>query len=194
MSHSPCTAPEHFARDLEAARGGCRESLGRLMTHYYSYLAFLVNAGGGWPKCSDQSVVDLVQEACRRALTHFDKFQGSTHSEFKGWMRRILINVARDYRGERARRPVPLPPGYDPATDETPMREAVRTEDAQTMRRALAQCTAEEQEAMMRRVHDRWTWEQIGHHLGMSAEAARKLMERLRCRLIAHLGGRQPTA
>lgn len=77
---------------LSAARSGDRESLGRLLQLYSSYLNLFAAARIRDDLRCKFSPSDVVQETFFQAHRDFEQFRGQTEREFVAWLRQILVN------------------------------------------------------------------------------------------------------
>jgi RNA polymerase sigma factor (sigma-70 family) len=165
-----------FAHCLEAARAGCRESLGRLLVGYRPYLQSVADRLlGGQEHRTPDSVLDLVQETYLLATGSFGGFHGTTDLALRWWLRRILVRLIADYRVERARRPGQIPADQQSVDLQTPSSRAIQQEKRQELDVAVAQLRADDRLILSLRFRDRWSWDAIGRRLGKSADAARML-------------------
>ena len=77
---------------LSEALAGSRECFGRLLHVYRNYLKLLVISQLERKLQARVSPSDIVQETFLEANRDFDKFRGSSSSEFMAWLRKILVN------------------------------------------------------------------------------------------------------
>lgn len=176
-------SPEEFSGCLDAARGGCAESLGRLLNDRGPYLQAVLDRRLG-PTLSDHdSAGDLVQETFMRALRGFAGFRGTTEGALCLWLRQILLNLLPKYYAARAQRPAALRPGHEPGDVGAATCVALSEQDTDTVRQVMEQLTDEEREILALRIQEHWPWEVIGDHLGKSPDAARMVYTRILDRL-----------
>jgi RNA polymerase sigma-70 factor, ECF subfamily len=85
-----------WRRDLQAARGGDRNALGRLLQTHWNPLwnQAAVQIDGNLR--GKQAASDLVQETFLEAQRCFQSFRGSTPIELQAWLNTILANNIRD--------------------------------------------------------------------------------------------------
>jgi RNA polymerase sigma-70 factor (ECF subfamily) len=136
---------------------------------------------------------DLVQQSVLDALRDFGRFKGTTEAELLHWLRRLLLNnladFTRRYRDtdkRRAEREVPIDAGDSSgeldgglAADWTsPSGEAMAQEQADAVRRALRQLPDDHRHVLLLRYQDGLRFEEIGRTMGLTANAARKLLLR----------------
>jgi RNA polymerase sigma-70 factor, ECF subfamily len=186
VSSAPSPLAE-LTRLLNAARGGCQESLGRLLQQCRSYLLVVAHQRLDDDLRATLSDSDLAQEALLRAARGFDGFRGASEAELFGWLRRILLNhLATEAAGQRRRPAVPLA-DLDPVADgSTPSARLMRQERSEALAGVLAQLSEPHRHVVLLHHRDNLTWAQIGERLGRSADAARMLYGRA-VRELAHL-------
>src|SRR5437764_11715348 len=110
--------PPDINRQLEAARTGSREALGRVLDSYRAYLLLIADRELDPKLQAKGGASDLVQETFLEAQRDFNGFQGSSDGELRAWLRQLLLhnlaNWARRYRDAAKRqldREVGLPQG-----------------------------------------------------------------------------------
>jgi RNA polymerase sigma-70 factor (ECF subfamily) len=146
---------------------------------------------------------DLVQQSVLDALRDFERFEGTSEADLLHWLRRLLLNnladFTRRYRDtdkRRAEREVPIEagdsscePGAGLAADWTsPSGAAMAQEQADAVRRALEQLPDDHRRVLLLRYQDGLQFEEIGRALGLTANAARKLLLRAVQRVRRELG------
>ncbi len=77
---------------LSQSLAGSHECFGRLLHLYSNYLNLLVKSQLERKLLARVSSSDIVQETFLEATRDFEKFRGSTSSEFWAWLRKILVN------------------------------------------------------------------------------------------------------
>lgn len=82
-----------FQEHLQRARAGDRESLGRLLQWYASYLNILATTQLDRRLRRRVNPSDVVQEAMLAAHQDFGDFRGQSQAELLGWLRQILIHT-----------------------------------------------------------------------------------------------------
>ncbi len=84
---------------IEAARHGDREALGRALSAVRDYLLLVANERLEPALKAKGNASDLVQETFLLAQRGVDRFRGRTASEWRHWLRSILIrNMAQERR------------------------------------------------------------------------------------------------
>jgi RNA polymerase sigma-70 factor (ECF subfamily) len=190
---------------LSAARAGCREALGQALQACRGYLLLVAQRELGPELQAKGGASDLVQQTLVDAVRDFAQFQGQTEAELLQWLRRLLLNnladFVRKYRQtdkRRVEREVPLqggdesaPPGADlAATVPTPSKAAIAQEQAAALRRVLGRLPEDYRRVIELRYQEERSFDEIGAALGLSANAARKLLLRAVERVSKELEGR----
>jgi RNA polymerase sigma-70 factor (ECF subfamily) len=176
---------------LNAARAGSPEALGRLLEEYQNYLLLVAHREIGPDLRAKAGASDIVQETFLEAQRDFHRFEGSTPAEFRGWLRRLLLNnmanVARRFTGTGKRDPrreVVL--GRDDSTAglqlaadlPTPSRILVAEEEQRELLSAIDRLPSHYRDAILFRHRDGMSYAEIGEKLGRTPEAVRKLWAR----------------
>jgi RNA polymerase sigma-70 factor (ECF subfamily) len=177
---------------LNPARAGSTEALGQILNTCRQYLLLVANRELDSDLQAKVGPSDVVQDTLLEAQKDFGRFHGTTQGEVFAWVRRILLhniaNLREHYRGTRKRdisREVPLADFLDSSAadglvDQTPSpsKQVLARESHEELRRAVAQLPQQYQEALRLRHQENCSFEEIGRHMGRSAEAARKLWAR----------------
>ena len=80
---------------IEAARQGDREALGQALSSVRDYLLLVANEGLEPALKAKGNASDLVQETFLLAQRGVENFRGRTASDWRHWLKRILIRMAR---------------------------------------------------------------------------------------------------
>jgi len=177
-----------FGQLLADARDGSEEALGELLDRYRGYLLAIANDEVGPNLVAKVAASDVVQETYLATHRAFDKFRGTSESELKVWLRRVLLNqvndAARAYVGSSKRdvsreltvnRPAddngrsPLSGVLGP--DSTPSTSAIRTE------------------IVVRRSIQQESFTSIAESLGRSPDSVRMVWRRTIDKLIDQMAG-----
>jgi RNA polymerase sigma-70 factor, ECF subfamily len=183
---------------IEAARHGDREALGQALSSVRDYLLLVANEGLEPALKAKGNASDLVQETFLRAQRGMESFRGRTASEWRHWLRSILIrNMAQERRRFVAtakrlvQREVTIPEqsqleygGYI----ETPGRELALRELETALIKGLERLPDHYRQVVTWHHRHQLSFEEIGRRCGISAEAARKLWKRALGRLRKELG------
>jgi RNA polymerase sigma-70 factor, ECF subfamily len=175
---------------LEAARAGCRESLGRVFQACRHYALGIARREIPADLLVKGSASDLVQEAFLEAVHGFDHFHGDSEAQFKAWLRIVLrrriAKLFRRYRITLKRRMrLELPNestgsgdmrGREvPADIATPSALVMEAEQTQALRRVLDRLPEDYRRVIHLRYEEERSFEEIGILLQRSANAARLL-------------------
>jgi RNA polymerase sigma-70 factor (ECF subfamily) len=184
---------EESAQRLAAARAGSQEALGQALEACRGYLLLIAQRELGAPLQAKGGASDLVQETLMEAVRDFGHFQGTSEDELLHWLRRLLLNnladFIRQYRETGKRqidREVRLEGGD--SSDErggglaaslpSPSNEAIAIEQAEAIRRAVERLPDDYRRVLVLRYQEGRSFEEIGTLLGLTANAARKLLLR----------------
>jgi len=190
---------EDFGGCLTAARGGCRESLGRTLEACRRYLLGVARDELSADLQAKGGASDLVQDTFLEAQSAFDRFRGTSESELRAWLRQLLHHRAakfgRRYRTtlkRRLSREAALPGAGAAGQDGrllTPSVQLMAGEQAQRLRQALERLPDEYRRVITFRYVDQYSFEDIGRRMGRTANAARLLWLRAIERVRTELGG-----
>jgi RNA polymerase sigma-70 factor (ECF subfamily) len=188
-------------RWLAAARAGSQEALGRALALCRGYLLLVAQRELGSDLQARGGASDLVQDTLMDAVRDFARFQGNTEDELLQWLRRLLLNNIIDFirhhrtakrqadreawlAGDSSVRPVAEPAAALPS----PSDEALAREQAEAVERALQQLPDNYRQVILWRYQEGRSFEEIGQALGLTANAARKLLLRAIRRVQQELG------
>ena len=85
---------------LTEARNGNPKARSQLMADLKRYLNFVANRQFDRDLQAKMGPSDIVQESMMRAVTKLNQFRGQSVEEFRGWVRQILVNEARQMKRE----------------------------------------------------------------------------------------------
>jgi RNA polymerase sigma-70 factor (ECF subfamily) len=189
---------------LSAARAGSREAMGQALQACRGYLLLVAQQELGPQLQAKGGASDLVQQTLVDAVRDFGQFHGQTEDELLQWLRRLLLNnladFVRRYREAGKRqidREVPLPGGDESAdrggdvaaTMPTPSGAAVARETAAALQRVLERLPEDYRQVIVLRYQEERSFDEIGAALGLTANAARKLLLRAVERVSKELEG-----
>jgi RNA polymerase sigma-70 factor, ECF subfamily len=183
---------------IEAARCGDREALGQALSSVRDYLLLVANEGLEPALKAKGNASDLVQETFLLAQRGVQSFRGRTASEWRHWLRSILIrNMAQERRrfAATAKRQVqrevtitnemlPENAGYI----ETPSRDLALRELETALIEGLERLPERDREVVTWHHREQLSFEEIGLRSGINAEAARKRWKRALGRLRKEIG------
>jgi len=142
--------------------------------------------------CGDpDEAADLTQEVFFRAYRHLGKFRGG--SSLKTWLYRVALNHCRSRLGRRHRRwLLPLAPAAEKTVADPhrgPEEQALASDAATSVERALAALPAAFREAVVLRDLEALSYEEIAQVLGARVGTVRSRIARGRERLRQLLEG-----
>jgi RNA polymerase sigma-70 factor (ECF subfamily) len=191
--------PHDISPQLDAARTGSLDALGRVLEIYRAYLLLVADRELDPKLQAKGGASDLVQETFLEAQRDFGRFHGTTDGELRAWLRQLLLhnvaNFARRYRGtdkRRLDREVGLagdssaadPAAALPADTPTPSHWAMAGEQDNELRRALELLPENYRRVLQLRYQEELSFDEIARRMARSAGAVRKLwlraVERLR--------------
>jgi RNA polymerase sigma-70 factor (ECF subfamily) len=181
------------AQWLPAARAGSPEALGQALEACRDYLLRIAQRELGSDLQAKGGASDLVQETVLDAIRDFAHFEGNTEAELLQWLRRLLLNnladFTRQYRDTAKRQigqEVQLEGGDSSAERggglaaalPSPSGEAMAHEQAEAIHRAVERLPDDYRRVIVLRYQEERSLEEIGDLLGLTANAARKLLLR----------------
>jgi RNA polymerase sigma-70 factor (ECF subfamily) len=195
-------AEDPIVGELQGARGGDREAMGRVLESCRDYLRIVAERETDADLAAKGAASDLVQETLLAACRNIESFRGRSRAELLAWLGKVLRNHMADlrgsYRGTRKRRialerPIDASSGRAagvplPCVTVTPGCQAVREEQAAALSSALERIPEHYRRVVVWHQYDRLTFDEIGRRLGRSVESARKLWSRALVRLSQELG------
>lgn len=172
---------------------GSSSAIGELLDHYRGYLWAVANEELSPELVRKIAPSDLVQEASYEATRSFPKFEGTTESELRAWLRKILIYNLRDAEKrfrEALMRDCSRETYIHGSADEsgtgvqlvspepTPSHLLIAAEFQQCLAEALQTLSEEQRRVLELRSYSGLSFEEIGTAIGKSGEAARKIWTR----------------
>jgi RNA polymerase sigma-70 factor (ECF subfamily) len=193
---------DRVLHELERARAGDREVLGRALESCRDYLLLIAARGLDADLIAKGGPSDIVQDTLLGAYRDFDAFSGCSRDELLAWLRKILQNNLavhrRRYRGTRKRQvSLEIPTGGSSGSaafdgllcdSATPGTAAIRREQSAGLLAALERIPEDYRRVVVLHQYERLTFEEIGERLGRSADAIRKLWSRALFRLTEEIG------
>lgn len=176
--------------DLQAllltAKAGGPEAIGRLLELHRDYLLLIANEELTRDRDCSISPSDVVQWTNLEAWRDIARFEGTSIAEFRGWLRRSLLNNLADSR-RRVCRTSGAISAETPAVDPSPSTQ-IAGDDAREQVRASLDCLpdAERRVIELRYFHGQ-SYAEIAAEIGRTPEAARKLWARAVARLQSKL-------
>ena len=190
----PLMSECRFTQWLREARAGSPDALGQALTACEQCLARCGRLQIGRDVRAKLDADDLVQETFAQALEDFRYFQRTSGEQFQCWLVKVLLHSAskerRQYRGASKRqvsREVALDNAgrWGPRRDEleargpSPSRRAEDREQEEKLSGFLSDLSERERRVVALRIGEDLPYEEIGVRVGCSAEAARKVYDRV---------------
>jgi len=170
---------------LAKARSGNDVARGRLMAALKRYLDFVAHRQFDQRLQAKMGPSDIVQQSMMRAIDHLDEFQGQSIQDFRGWLRQILINEARqmkrDLRAQKrdVGREQSLADSWSGKFQPelldslpTPSTRAAEEEQQAEIQHALACLSDEQRQIIVWRSWDGLSLDTISQRLGVSVSTA----------------------
>jgi RNA polymerase sigma-70 factor, ECF subfamily len=183
---------------IEAARQGDREALGQALSSVRDYLLLVANDGLDPALKAKGNASDLVQETFLRAQRGMENFRGHSASEWRHWLKRILIrNMGQERRRfaatakRQVQREVTIPAEMqlkDVGYLETPSRNLALRELEAALIEGLETLPVHYREVITWHHREQLSFEEIGRRCGINADAARKRWTRALGRLRKEIG------
>jgi RNA polymerase sigma-70 factor, ECF subfamily len=200
-----------FVSCLQKARQGSAHALGQILRANHGALSSAAHRLMPKPLQAVYGASDLMQDTLLAATRDFQNFRGTTPKQLITWLLVILENerarLLRRFYGTLCRQRDAEIPLDDPhfwvliheqlvERGPTPPEQLLNREVQQTMRDILAGLPGRSRFILWVGARRRFSWQQIGHHLGCTAEAARKSYQRecQRCRRSLLARGCEPIA
>jgi RNA polymerase sigma-70 factor (subfamily 1) len=170
---------------LDAAIKGDHQARSRLLTDLKRYLEFVATRQFDEKLQAKMGPSDIVQQSMIHAVENLDQFRGKSMDEFRGWLRQILVNEARqmkrDLRAQkrdvqRERRLTDSQShhfqGYLVDGMPTPCTNACSEEQAREIQAALTRLSDEDRQIIQWRNWDGLAFEEIAERLNISLSTA----------------------
>lgn len=200
-------AAARTTRLLAAARCGSTEALGELLIGCCQYLLLIAERGIGPKLKAKVDASDLVQDTLAEAHRGFAQFSGNSLDDLRAWLGQILrhnlVDVVRHFghtqKRSAAREKHIGDLGYhalrvrrDDDDLQSPSESAIRAEELELLRRALAALREDDRRVLQLRHGENLTFAAIGQRMNRSSDAARMLwwraFERLTGRMVRSEG------
>ena len=142
-----------------------------------------------------------VQEAWIQVFMGLDTFTGNTEAEFRKWVHKTVENKRNDLLRQQwaaMRTPAkeePLDVGPDtphgssqlPSPVPTPSQQAMGREEKKRLEEAMDKLSSEHRQVIFLRQWDKLGFEEIGHRMSRTEDAAKKLHQRAFLELRRHM-------
>ena len=173
---------------IAEARAGSPVAISRSTEACRTYMLMIANVEIDADIRRKIGASDIVQEALLTAQQSFESFDGTSEAQLRRWVRQILINkIANTWRfyGQTACRDInreqPLlgingADGRDNLIDPhpTPRQDALAKEKALAVERTIRRLPQRYQQLIKLRSFEQRSFAEIGEHMNISADAARK--------------------
>jgi RNA polymerase sigma-70 factor (ECF subfamily) len=136
---------------------------------------------------NSQDAEDVVQDACLRALKHFDRFGGEHVTSARAWLLAIVRNTA--YSSRRRRREDDTVTAFDEMvhsdgiSDEHPEAALLRSDGQESLGRALDRLAPEFREVIVLRELQGLSYKEISDVTGVPVGTVMSRLSRARARL-----------
>jgi RNA polymerase sigma-70 factor (ECF subfamily) len=142
-----------------------------------------------WLTRNDADAGDVVQEACVRALSHFDGFRGG---DAKPWLLAIVRNTAMTWMSHRPKEAMldeerAVPGAVEPSTEA----ELLRFDERKVLNLALESLPAEFREIVVLRELEGLSYKDIAAAVGVPIGTVMSRLSRGRHLLLESLGGKK---
>jgi RNA polymerase sigma-70 factor (ECF subfamily) len=134
-----------------------------------------------------QDAEDVVQDACLRAIKHFESFTGEAETSARAWLLAIVRNTA--YSSRRRRRPDDRATEFDETThsdavaDEHPEAALLRSTAKESLGRAIDALAPEYREVIVLRELQGLSYKEISDVAGVPVGTVMSRLSRARARL-----------
>jgi RNA polymerase sigma-70 factor (ECF subfamily) len=173
-----------FTTTLAAARSGSGPALGTILESCRGYIAAVAVRQVPRKLRGRVHPSSLVQETYLRACRNFGQFRGQSECQLLAWLRQIMLHSLMNLlRQAEFRAPVQALPADLIGAAAAPVERTAAKEFATALARSLERLPAHYRLAIELRHFERMSFEDIGHVLGCSAEAARKVWARAQAKL-----------
>lgn len=180
---------------LDAARGGDREALERLLTMHQDriFRGALVQVGG-----DEEGALEVAQEVLISAARHLGQFRGE--SKFSTWLYRMMINHSKNRavaQGRRAARFVSLDMASNPEMERprefasgapSPRETAVHSESVALLHARMGQLPEEYRTVLVLRFMEDRSYEEIADILEVPVGTVKSRLNRARGELRRLMG------
>ena len=141
-----------------------------------------------------QGVSDLVQQSFVRVIEQFESFRGASSAEFRGWLKKLVLNeirqISRHHRRQMrdATREQPLVPGQAAGAEaskpeRTPVERLIMREQFARVKQLLGELDSDTRQIMELHAFQNLTFSEIASRLNRNPEAVAKIWYRTLVRL-----------
>ena len=171
---------------LLAARAGSADALDQLYRRFAGRLLAVIRLRMGRDLRARVESRDILQSTLLKSFEHLDQFSGGNSASLMAWLARIAENEIRDQVDfqHRQRRDVAASIPLDDEHERVASRvrsafsQAVISEEAARLERALDQLDADHREVIILRKLEELSFKDIAGRMGRSEDACRMLLAR----------------
>lgn len=175
---------------IQQAQQGNSQAQNELFGQIQAYLTFV--ATKHFHATNKMGVSDIVQQSMIQAVENVNAFRGNSYEEFKGWLRQIVVNEARqtqrkftaDKRDVARERPAQSPSGqFNLQADfadslPTPGTDLAANEEAERIQQVLSTLPEDYQQVIQLRNWEKLQFGDIAERMNLSVSGAAKLWYR----------------
>ena len=161
---------------VQRARQGDHAALDDLCARYLPRLRRWAHGRlPGWARDAVDTQ-DIVQATLTQVVQHIDAFDPRHEGAFQAYVRQALLNRIRDEIRRAHRAPAPDPLSADrPASDPSPLEEAIGGELLERYEGALLRLRADDREAIIARIEMGLSWSEVADVLGKNSAASAQM-------------------
>lgn len=173
---------------VKAAREGCEEALGEIITRLQGYLLLIANGQVRDNLQAKFGASDIVQNSLLDVHASIDEFNGTTEAEMRAWLKQIVlhnfVDEKRRYTNTQSRSlqlEKPLETMVTPLSTDVSQggsKAMRRREELQQLTQALHRLPPRQQRVIEGRRRFGYSYQEIAEQLGISEAAARQLWSR----------------
>ncbi len=183
---------------IERAKGGCADSREVVFTQLQDYLERVASRQAKRNLMRKAGVSDIVQQSFVKVVQKFEDFRGNSSAEFRGWLKTLVINEAKQMRrswaskGRDTSRETYIDDELSSssnlkADDATPRSMAIRKEQARVLQAAIKKLPEDYQLVIRLRNFEQRSYAEIAEQMDRSVEAVTKLWYRAVTKLQASM-------
>ena len=179
---------------LAKVRAGDDEALQRLLEHHVPRLRrWATGRLPSWARDRDDTD-DLVQETVIRTLRKIEGFDPQHEGALQAYLRQALLNRVRDeIRRAKRKTPAEALDSAEPASDPSPLEEAIGQEAQERYDAALQRLKTDDREAIILRIELGYAYADVAEALGKpSVAAAHMAVSRALLRLAKEMSRERP--
>lgn len=176
----------HWSSLIQTAKSGCDLAMIELITQFESYALLIAKSHINGSLQSKFGASDVVQMSLLEAHESISQFEGSSEIEFRGWLRRIVINNLLDQskqftktrKRSIAREDSATNVGLQPSKQQTPSSILSREESDDELRKLVDELPERQKLVVEARHRFGLSYFSIAQQLQISEVSARQLWSR----------------